>query len=147
VFRLSLSEASQHGVSSYATPELERVNRVLWEMWPPASQDLPWYTIDQWAINKDRHYLYEDNIHFTGPLAQAMLHQVSNLFRTASRTAALASVCCVFRCLHMDTRPLSMGCIIRNVRCVSGTERAVSRRRHHHLGAPWRGAQPDLNAR
>jgi hypothetical protein len=137
-------------VSSYATPELERVNRVLWEMWPPASQDLPWYTIDQWAINKDRHYLYEDNIHFTGPLAQAMLHQVSKLSRTASCTVALASVYCVPRCLHMDTRPLhhalSMVCSILPT-MYSGTERAVSRRRDYHLGAPWRGAQPDLNAR
>jgi hypothetical protein len=144
VFRLSLSEASQHGVSSYATPELERVNRVLWEMWPPASQDLPWYTIDQWAINKDRHYLYEDNIHFTGPLAQAMLHQVSKL---------LSSVCCVSRCLHVNTRSLhhtwfcalSSFCYPYLTMC-SGTERAVSRRRDYHLGAPRRGAQSDLNA-
>lgn len=46
----------------------------------PGSEDenTMWYTIDQWAINAGRDYLYNDHIHYSGKLTHATLFQVLN---------------------------------------------------------------------
>lgn len=42
----------------------------------PAQQE--WFIIDQWAINEGRNFLYNDRIHFAGPLTDASLQQIMN---------------------------------------------------------------------
>mmetsp|Transcript_11682 Transcript_11682/g.12599 ORF Transcript_11682/g.12599 Transcript_11682/m.12599 type:complete len:491 (+) Transcript_11682:114-1586(+) len=80
IFRFTSAQMYKH-----LTPLTDIVHRfdheVLWPLWAPGSEpeEKQWYTIDQWAINKDRHRFYNDHIHFNGPLTHAMLHQVLNL--------------------------------------------------------------------
>ena len=38
-----------------------------------------WYLIDQWSINKQRDHLYNDHVHYVGPLTFATLHQILNI--------------------------------------------------------------------
>ena len=38
-----------------------------------------WYTIDQWEINTDRGNLYNDHVHYVGPLTIATLTQMLNV--------------------------------------------------------------------
>ena len=38
-----------------------------------------WYTLDQWEINKGRQRLYNDHVHFVGPLTFAALTQMLNI--------------------------------------------------------------------
>ncbi len=87
VFRTTMSRFNNQGTISFGGSTgnmrknyyLQNVNDVLWEAWKPGSEAKPWYTIDQWAINKDREAtFYQDHIHFMGPLTFAMLHQVLN---------------------------------------------------------------------
>lgn len=68
------------GSYSQITPWLEETNKVLWELWKPGaeSEDEMWYTIDQWAINEGRSNLYNDHLHYNGPLELAGLTQVLN---------------------------------------------------------------------
>ncbi len=62
------------------TPKLRETDRVLAQLWQTESADPAqmWYHIDQWAINEGRDHLYNDHIHFNGPLTQATLHQMLN---------------------------------------------------------------------
>lgn len=78
VFRTTLAEF--HGQKKLApkSPNMQLVNDILWDVWQPDSSELPWYTIDQWPINRGRHHLYDDEVHYNGPLTEAMLHQVLN---------------------------------------------------------------------
>ena len=78
VFRTTLAEFNSAGYVGPKSPNLKRANDLLWQIWKPSSEEKPWYTIDQWAINQNRHYLYNDHVHFNGPLTHAMLHQVLN---------------------------------------------------------------------
>lgn len=78
VFRTTLAEFNMWDKLSSKSPYLERVNEILWNLWAPSAEDKPWYTIDQWSINKERYSLYNDHIHFNGPLTIAMLTQVLN---------------------------------------------------------------------
>lgn len=78
VFRATMAEFNSNGYVASRTPILGRVNNLLQDIWKPGSEDLPWYTIDQWPINKNRHYLYNDHVHFNGILTFALLHQVLN---------------------------------------------------------------------
>lgn len=78
VFRTTLAEFNSNSYLLPKIPQLKKANGVLWEVWRPDSSERPWYTIDQWPINQGRHYLYNDHVHFNGPLTHAMLHQVLN---------------------------------------------------------------------
>jgi hypothetical protein len=78
VFRVTHGEFNSNSYLLPKTPNLKRTNDLLWEVWQPDSSELPWYTIDQWPINQNRHSLYNDHVHFNGPLTHAMLHQVLN---------------------------------------------------------------------
>lgn len=78
VFRVTLAEYNMRGYLQRNSHRLARVNSVLWEEWMPDSSDMPWYTIDQWSINKDRYEFYNDHVHFNGVLTHAMLTQVLN---------------------------------------------------------------------
>lgn len=66
-------------VSSW-TPKLRETDRVLGQLWQIDSTSLHemWHTIDQWSINEGRDELYNDQIHFNGPLSKATLQQVLN---------------------------------------------------------------------
>jgi hypothetical protein len=68
------------GSAKHMIPKIEETNKLLAQLWQPDStnEEEMWYTIDQWAINDQRDYLYNDHVHFNGPLAQATLHQVLN---------------------------------------------------------------------
>lgn len=77
-FRVTLAPLNPTGYVAYLTPIMHQVNLILWSLWQPGSEDKPWYTIDQWAINSNREYLYNDHVHFNGMLTHAMLHQVLN---------------------------------------------------------------------
>ena len=57
------------------TPFLKAVDEVLWDVWKDEKE---WYTISQWAINEGRDHLYNDHVHWNGPLTFATLHQVLN---------------------------------------------------------------------
>lgn len=78
VFRATMAEFNKNNYMAPITPQLGRANNLLDDIWRMGSEDLPWYTIDQWPINKNRHYLYDDHVHFNGPLTHALLHQVLN---------------------------------------------------------------------
>jgi hypothetical protein len=78
VFRVTHGEFKTGSKLQPRTPNLQRTNDALWEVWQPDNSELPWYTIDQWPINQNRHNLYDDAVHFNGPLTHAMLHQVLN---------------------------------------------------------------------
>ena len=47
-------------------------------LWAPGSEELPWYHIDQWSINKGRYQYYNDHVHFIGPLSFATVMLVLN---------------------------------------------------------------------
>jgi len=57
------------------TPYLKAVDEVLWDVWKDEKE---WYTISQWSINEGRDHLYNDHVHWNGPLTFATLHQVLN---------------------------------------------------------------------
>ena len=41
---------------------LRNVNDVMWDAWKPGSEEKPWRTVDQWAINWGcEYYYYEDD--------------------------------------------------------------------------------------
>ena len=80
VFRVTLAQANslmgpKRSVAAM-TPLMRRTDNVLWSVL--GSTHVPWYTIDQWAINEGRDFLYNDHIHFNGILTFAMLTQVLN---------------------------------------------------------------------
>jgi len=75
VFHNVLAETNKYREVAHMIPYLDRTNYLLRDIWRPNSEDLPWYTTDQWSINKNRHDLYDDHIHFNCPLTFAMLHQ------------------------------------------------------------------------
>jgi hypothetical protein len=80
VFRTSNAQMLKH--VAHSTPLLQEIDhKALWPMWMPGSEkeDRMWYTIDQWAINEGRNHLYNDHVHYNGPLTHAMLHQVLNI--------------------------------------------------------------------
>jgi hypothetical protein len=79
VYHVSLAQPNLGGYHGYMKPFLEQVNFELVDVWNTGSEDKPWYVIDQWAINQGRSYMYNDHLHFNGPLTHAMLHQVLNL--------------------------------------------------------------------
>lgn len=78
VFRITHAEFNPTGMDASRTPGLQRVNDLLWQVWQPGAEEKPWYTIDQWPINHGRHSLYDDDIHYNGPLTHASMHQVLN---------------------------------------------------------------------
>jgi hypothetical protein len=78
VFRFTHAPLGPDPKSVVKSPNLDRTNKLLWTVWAPALEDKPWYTIDQWKINTGRFSLYNDNVHFSGPLTRAMLTQVLN---------------------------------------------------------------------
>lgn len=78
VFRFTNAEYNQHAEWGHKSYRLALVNNVLAEEWAPDSSDMPWYTIDQWAINKRHNDLYNDRIHFNGVLTHALLTQMLN---------------------------------------------------------------------
>lgn len=79
IFRFTGSQARNH--MAHFTPWMKEVDEILWELWRPGSEadSSMWYTIDQWAINRDRDHLYNDHLHFVGPLTAATLYQVLNI--------------------------------------------------------------------
>lgn len=79
VFRVTNSQTLKH--VQHMTPSLLEMDQMLWELWRPGSEpdEEQWYTIDQWSINRGRDDLYNDHVHWVGPLTQATLHQVLNL--------------------------------------------------------------------
>jgi hypothetical protein len=86
VFRMTLSSFNTTNRISFGSKTgnmhkndyLKNVNDVLWDVWKPASEERPWRTVDQWAINWGREYYYEDHLHFNGVLTHAFLYQVLN---------------------------------------------------------------------
>ena len=77
-FRVTLAQLNKHGNVANMTPMMNEVNKALWNLWRPGNEPMPWYTIDQWAINENKDHLYNDHVHFNGKLTHAMLHQVLN---------------------------------------------------------------------
>lgn len=63
----------------------------LWQVSSANEHDM-WYTIDQWAINENRNYLYNDQIHFQGPLSMATLQQVLNELCPGGGNATMPNV-------------------------------------------------------
>jgi hypothetical protein len=43
-------------------------------MMDEAFSDTQWSVVDQWGINQGREALYNDHVHFSGPLSQATWH-------------------------------------------------------------------------
>lgn len=80
VFRVTLAQTNKDGTSRAMTPKLRETDTVLNKVWQTesTSPDKMWYQVDQWAINKGRDYLYNDHIHFNGPLTLATLHVMLN---------------------------------------------------------------------
>jgi hypothetical protein len=78
IFRVTHGEFNSNGYVAPKSPFLQKANIALWNVWQPGSEDLPWYTVDQWPINQNRHYLYNDHVHFNGPLTHAAIHQILN---------------------------------------------------------------------
>lgn len=78
VFRQS--SAQFLGYLQARTELMRAADKAIWELMRPASskEGRMWYTIDQWAINKDRDNLYNDHIHYVGPLSYATVHQMLN---------------------------------------------------------------------
>lgn len=80
VFRVTLAPTNKNGNIASYTPKLKEAERVMAEVLQTESVEPShmWYTIDQWAINEGRDYLYQDHIHFNGPLTLATLHCMLN---------------------------------------------------------------------
>ena len=85
VFHVVLAQPNIHAQYGYLLQHFSRLNRFLWKegAWNTdragcSSEDRPWYTIDQWAINEGRYHLYNDHLHFNGKLTHATIHQVLN---------------------------------------------------------------------
>lgn len=78
VFRTTLAQLAPGRSAAHMTPLMKNTNEAVWPVWRPGSEDLPWYTIDQWAINEGREGLYNDHVHFNGMLTQATLQNVVN---------------------------------------------------------------------
>lgn len=74
VFRVTLAQLHQD--FAVYSPAMARVNELLWALWRPSSEPLPWHTIDQWAINAGRERIYNDAIHFNGNLSYATMFQM-----------------------------------------------------------------------
>ena len=79
VFRVTLAPYGPK--MSYASPSLKHMNNIIWDLTRPGSEerDEMWYTIDQWEINTDRGNLYNDHVHYVGPLTIATLTQMLNV--------------------------------------------------------------------
>ena len=79
VFRVTNSQTRT--TAKHLTPYLLQIDEMLWELWQPGSEPEAqrWYTIDQWAINRGRDHLYNDHVHWVGPLTSATLHQMLNI--------------------------------------------------------------------
>ena len=80
VFRVTMAQANRNMNRNHWTDSLREADDILQQLWTPSSVNLhdQWYTIDQWAINKDRSHLYDDSLHFPGPLSDATVQQILN---------------------------------------------------------------------
>ncbi len=78
VFRVSLAQPNTAGYMKGFEPFFYEINKVEEAVWSVGSEEKPWYTIDQWAINEGRSHMYQDHLHFNGPLTHATLHQMLN---------------------------------------------------------------------
>lgn len=78
VFQVMTAQLHSRKSEASLTPMMHRVNDLLYTLWQGSSEDRPWHTIDQWAINQDREYMYNDHVHFNGPLSHATLYQMLN---------------------------------------------------------------------
>jgi hypothetical protein len=85
VFRFVTTQTRDGFNNHFNEKSIKPMNEFIWQeaklntdLRSLANEDRPWYTIDQWAINEDRMHLYNDNLHFNGPLTHALLHQVLN---------------------------------------------------------------------
>jgi len=78
VFRATMAEANKNQAYAYLSPGFKRTNELTNPIWAPGSEELPWYAIDQWAINENRHEFYSDHLHFNGILCHAALFQMLN---------------------------------------------------------------------
>lgn len=80
VFRVNNPEV--HAFKSFPQIDscLRKMDHYLWEIWHPSSfpEGKAWYHIDQFNINKNRPELYNDGLHFIGPLSKATIQQVLN---------------------------------------------------------------------
>jgi hypothetical protein len=65
--------------SRVMNPGIKQVNDILWDIWRPHAGKRMWYVIDQGAINTGRFHMYEDHIHFQGPLTLASLYNIFNV--------------------------------------------------------------------
>ncbi len=75
VFRLNNAHVVGKKYAAYQ-PCIDETNQILEELWFMGSESKPWYAIDQKAINAGRDHLYNDPLHFVGPLTVASLTQV-----------------------------------------------------------------------
>ena len=80
VFRVTMAQANPHMNRHHWTDSLREADNILHQLWTPSSVNShdQWYTIDQWAINEGRNHLYDDSLHFNGPLSDATVQQVLN---------------------------------------------------------------------
>lgn len=88
VFQITLSQIHRewepHSHDHYDTNvELYKIWKDIFIPVPSSSKHLhhplqEWFLIDQWAINEGREFLYNDRIHFAGPLTDASLQQIMN---------------------------------------------------------------------
>jgi hypothetical protein len=80
VFRITMAQANKYMNRHFWTESLREADKILQQLWTPGSVNIrdQWYTIDQWAINENRDHLYDDNLHFPGPLTDATVQQILN---------------------------------------------------------------------
>ena len=81
MFRMTMSpvrDFDKNVYIRYDSKVLKKIDDIVAEFMQPGSEQVPLYTIDQWAINETRLHLYEDSMHFNGNLPYATLHQVLN---------------------------------------------------------------------
>jgi len=80
VFRVTMAQANKNMNRHHWTEALKEADDILQQLWTPSSVNIrdQWWTIDQWKINQNRDHLYDDNLHFPGPLADATVYQVLN---------------------------------------------------------------------
>lgn len=80
VFRVTMAQANKYMNRHFWTEHLREADKILEQLWTPSSVSShdQWYSIDQWAINENRDHLYDDNLHFPGPLTDATVQQILN---------------------------------------------------------------------
>lgn len=78
VFRVTLSAMRNNdNTMSYESSYMYHTERLLSKVFQENNDPShPWFTIDQWSINKGREHLYNDHIHYIGNLTDATINNI-----------------------------------------------------------------------